>query len=106
MKFKMQQSHGGLRLKMQHNRWGLSVYPWHSVNLVPQAASYSVLHEDTGLFATTIEVTVLGVVVTLHWPSHEHTAWTVLEPRGPAWSRRRKCWYSLTESGFSTEHGT
>jgi len=95
-----------MKLKIEHDRWGLSVYPWHSVNLVPQGASYSILYEETQLFATAVEVTVLGVVIVVHWPSREQTSWTMLEARGPAWSHRRRRWYSLSNDGLASEHAT
>jgi hypothetical protein len=75
-----------------HNKY-LSVYPWHSINLIPQFGCIVICedeypHKRDG---SLLEIVLFGYVIHLHIPI-ELPGMSV-RLRGPLWSKSKKIWY-------------
>jgi len=88
-----------MRFQFERGAWGLSVYPWHSVNLVPHASVTPICTDDPPheVFSRALWLTVFGTVVVVQWPSRRRTGGEILRGRGPCYSRRRRVWYSIAQ---------
>jgi hypothetical protein len=85
-----------MRANIEHGDWSLSVYPWHSINIMPHASTTPICRDDThDVYGRALWLTIFGVVVVAQWPSPNtvRRSFTILEPRGMFWSRRRRAWY-------------
>jgi hypothetical protein len=73
----------------------LSIYPWHSINLIPTASCVACYTDDDRPIhdSSMIEVVVLGQIVHINLPFKLPSVGTALI--GPLWSRKRKVWYSV-----------
>ena len=79
--------------QMRFSTGGIRVYPWHSVNLIPQVAIVPVCNDDEPYqYASMVEVVVLGHVLHVDLPFQ--IARGMSTPLlGPLWSKRKKKWY-------------
>jgi hypothetical protein len=78
---------------MRINLGRVRVYPWHSINLIPQFSIVSICeneypHKRDG---SLLELVVLGYVLHVLIPQVLTSRSTKL--RGPLWSKRKKKWY-------------
>lgn len=71
----------------------LSVYPWHSINVLPHLACVGVCEDDYPykLNGSLIEVVVFGYVIHLHIPFNLPNMST--RAYGPLWSKSKHKWY-------------
>jgi hypothetical protein len=72
----------------------LDIYRWHSINIVPAAATVTVVTDERphDVVGRRYELTLLGVVFALEVPATTRKkAWTS-SLSGPRWSRRNKVW--------------
>ena len=79
-----------------HSKY-LSVYPWHSVNLLPQLGLVSICedeypHKRDG---SLLEFVVFGYVIHIHIPINLPNFHAKL--RGPLWSKSKRIWYRPTK---------
>lgn len=82
------------RIDMKFSTGGIRVYPWHSINLIPQIALVPIYHDEFEPYQYTsmIELTVLGHVLHVDLPFKiDRGHGTPL--MGPLWSKRKKKWY-------------
>lgn len=74
----------------------IRVWKWHSINLLPSFAATSVADDATEpllIMERAYDFSWLGFIVNVIVSANTFKrAWT-LGPIGPAWSRRRRCWY-------------
>lgn len=71
----------------------ISVYPWHSINPIPQFGCVAICedeypHKRDG---SLIEAVLFGYVFHIHIPFNLPGMSTKL--RGPLWSKKKKLWY-------------
>jgi len=75
-----------------------STYPWHSINVIPQAALVMTYDdEDVPVrYGTMLELVVLGQVFHIDLPIKLQRGWS--SPLwGPLYSRRRRVWYKVSK---------
>ncbi len=78
---------------MRFSNGFISVFPWHSINLIPQFGCIQICedeypHERDG---SLLEIVLFGYVFHLHIPINLPGMSTKL--RGPLWSKSKKKWY-------------
>lgn len=75
------------------------IYKWHSINLLPHWELTPVC--DNGYRAPIIEhwlsITLFGFIFNFVWSNNKDFKPRSSNIGGPAWSRRRKKWYMLTD---------
>ena len=87
----------------------LMIYKWHSINLVPSLSRYNIASNDkidsqTGckvwdgtLVGRCIEILFFGIVFSFMYPNTKFKKQDFGNLRGPLWSRRRHCWYTVKD---------
>lgn len=77
------------------NNWGLKLYKWHSINLLPHWTACSICDEIdySKIIARSIQITLFGFVLDFMFPSSKRKLFRSFFINGPMWSRRRKLWY-------------
>lgn len=78
---------------MRFNSKWFKVYPWHSINIIPQWGCIPLCSDDPPYESkeSLIEFVLFGVVVHIIVPYKIPSMGSRLI--GPVWSKRRKMWY-------------
>ncbi len=81
-----------MRFRSKH----FSTYPWHSINLVPQASLVMTYNDEVvpTRHGTMLEVCLFGQVFHIDLPIKLNRGYST-SILGPLWSRRRKVWYTV-----------
>lgn len=71
----------------------LSIYSWHSINIIPQLGCIAMVTDDPPYTrdGSMLELVVLGTVIHAYIPINLPSMGTRLV--GPVWSRKRKEWW-------------
>lgn len=72
------------------------IWKWHSINLLPSFAATSVADDSKGpwiVIGRAYEFSWLGLILNIIISADTFRLAKTLGPVGPAWSRRRRCWY-------------
>jgi len=78
---------------MRFSTGGIRLYPWHSINLIPQAAIVSIVDDSEPYkYYSMVELVVLGHVLHVDMPFKVSRGWST-PLLGPLWSKRKKKWY-------------
>jgi hypothetical protein len=76
----------------------IETYKWHSINLIPHFAFYSICR-DTGFDITgrVFALTVFGLVITFMWRTKKIGKFYASPMIGPTYSRKKKVWKFLND---------
>jgi hypothetical protein len=71
----------------------VSIYKWHSINILPLIATYTICEDDPpyNTVGNVLEVTIFGIVMNILTPLTLPKYCSAV--RGPLWSKRRKKFY-------------
>jgi hypothetical protein len=80
----------------------LHYYLWHSINLIPMLAVYSICQDDENydVIGRSIELVLFGWVIVFTYPTTKiHKMWSS-HLYGPLWSRKRKKFYFVSKNDY------
>lgn len=78
-----------MRFKSKH----VTIYPWHSINVVPQWNCIAIVENEPPYerAGSVFELVLFGTIIHIHVPLNLPSMGSRLV--GPVWSKRRKVWH-------------